>query len=123
MLLGGLWHGAAWNFVVWGALHGALLARRAAARRSARCTAGLPRAVRVAATFVARARRVGLLPARDLPHALRYLGDMAGFGAAAAGRRRCCAGIVYQPYYLLTSALAALVVVDVRRRPGTGRAR
>ena len=26
MLLGGLWHGAAWNFVIWGALHGVLLA-------------------------------------------------------------------------------------------------
>ncbi|HEY0876747.1 MAG TPA: MBOAT family protein [Vicinamibacterales bacterium] len=26
MLLGGLWHGAAWNFVVWGGLHGMLLA-------------------------------------------------------------------------------------------------
>ncbi len=26
MLLGGLWHGAAWNFVVWGAWHGLLLA-------------------------------------------------------------------------------------------------
>jgi hypothetical protein len=26
MLLGGLWHGAGWNFVVWGALHGGLLA-------------------------------------------------------------------------------------------------
>ena len=26
MLLGGLWHGAAWNFVAWGAFHGALLA-------------------------------------------------------------------------------------------------
>lgn len=25
MLLGGLWHGASWNFVVWGALHGAYL--------------------------------------------------------------------------------------------------
>jgi len=25
MLLGGLWHGAAWTFVVWGAYHGALL--------------------------------------------------------------------------------------------------
>jgi len=25
MLLGGLWHGAAWTFVVWGAFHGALL--------------------------------------------------------------------------------------------------
>ena len=26
MLLGGLWHGAAWTFVVWGGIHGALLA-------------------------------------------------------------------------------------------------
>lgn len=26
MLLGGLWHGASWNFVIWGAWHGALLA-------------------------------------------------------------------------------------------------
>jgi len=25
MLLGGLWHGAAWTFVLWGALHGAAL--------------------------------------------------------------------------------------------------
>ena len=25
MLLGGLWHGAAWNFAAWGALHGFLL--------------------------------------------------------------------------------------------------
>ena len=26
MLLGGLWHGASWNFVLWGALHGGFLA-------------------------------------------------------------------------------------------------
>jgi len=26
MLLGGLWHGAAWNFVIWGAYHGLILA-------------------------------------------------------------------------------------------------
>ncbi|EZP39388.1 putative poly(Beta-D-mannuronate) O-acetylase [Janthinobacterium lividum] len=26
MVLGGLWHGAGWNFIVWGALHGAYLA-------------------------------------------------------------------------------------------------
>jgi len=25
MLLGGLWHGAAWNFVIWGGLHGLAL--------------------------------------------------------------------------------------------------
>jgi D-alanyl-lipoteichoic acid acyltransferase DltB (MBOAT superfamily) len=26
MVLGGLWHGAAWTFVVWGAIHGGVLA-------------------------------------------------------------------------------------------------
>ena len=26
MLLGGLWHGAGWTFVIWGALHGIYLA-------------------------------------------------------------------------------------------------
>ena len=26
MLLGGLWHGASWNFVIWGAIHGVSLA-------------------------------------------------------------------------------------------------
>jgi len=26
MLLGGLWHGASWNFIVWGGLHGLMLA-------------------------------------------------------------------------------------------------
>ena len=25
MILGGLWHGAAWNFIIWGALHGLYL--------------------------------------------------------------------------------------------------
>jgi alginate O-acetyltransferase complex protein AlgI len=45
MLLGGLWHGAAWNFVIWGGLHGlALIAhkewRRVAAGRPALELAG-----------------------------------------------------------------------------------
>jgi hypothetical protein len=34
MLLGGLWHGAAWLFVIWGAWHGLLLAATHALRRS-----------------------------------------------------------------------------------------
>ncbi|MDQ3918279.1 MAG: MBOAT family protein [Acidobacteriota bacterium] len=32
MLIGGLWHGAAWRFVVWGGLHGAYLAAERLAR-------------------------------------------------------------------------------------------
>lgn len=33
MLLGGLWHGAAWNFVIWGGIHGAALAVERLLRR------------------------------------------------------------------------------------------
>jgi alginate O-acetyltransferase complex protein AlgI len=42
MLLGGLWHGPAWNFVAWGGYHGVLLAthRWWRERRGARDTAG-----------------------------------------------------------------------------------
>jgi len=36
MLLGGLWHGASWNFVAWGALHGAGLAVHRAISRGQR---------------------------------------------------------------------------------------
>ena len=41
MLLGGLWHGASWTFVFWGAYHGVgqVIGRR---RRPARVAAGLP---------------------------------------------------------------------------------
>ena len=38
MLLGGLWHGAAWTFVAWGGLHGAALALNAAWDRQTRAS-------------------------------------------------------------------------------------
>src|SRR5512137_104047 len=51
MLLGGLWHGAKWVFVIWGAYHGALLAyERWRGKQSFYHT--LPRGLRVAFTFV-----------------------------------------------------------------------
>ncbi|WP_052664327.1 MBOAT family O-acyltransferase [Nitriliruptor alkaliphilus] len=36
MLLGGLWHGASWNFVIWGGLHGAFLVVHRRLRRPER---------------------------------------------------------------------------------------
>jgi alginate O-acetyltransferase complex protein AlgI len=36
MLLGGLWHGASWNFVIWGGYHGALLSGERMLGRSAK---------------------------------------------------------------------------------------
>ncbi|MEM7410084.1 MAG: MBOAT family O-acyltransferase [Myxococcota bacterium] len=50
MLLGGLWHGASWNFVLWGGLHGALLGIERALRG---VVAVPPLAVRRALVFVA----------------------------------------------------------------------
>jgi D-alanyl-lipoteichoic acid acyltransferase DltB (MBOAT superfamily) len=52
MLLGGLWHGAAWTFVIWGGLHGAVLCVERAWVRSP-LTKGLelPHWARVALTF------------------------------------------------------------------------
>jgi D-alanyl-lipoteichoic acid acyltransferase DltB (MBOAT superfamily) len=44
MLLGGLWHGAAWNYVVWGALHGVGLCATKLWREVRRC---LPAAIHV----------------------------------------------------------------------------
>jgi alginate O-acetyltransferase complex protein AlgI len=43
MLLGGLWHGASWNFVVWGALHGGALAFHKWWRTGSKPDAGHPR--------------------------------------------------------------------------------
>ena len=48
MLLGGLWHGANWTFVLWGALHGAAMS----IERLASTVIRLPRSVRWAITFL-----------------------------------------------------------------------
>jgi alginate O-acetyltransferase complex protein AlgI len=61
MALGGLWHGARWNFVAWGALHGLLLVAhrgfRALCQRRDRLRSALEgwagTALRVAFTFLA----------------------------------------------------------------------
>jgi D-alanyl-lipoteichoic acid acyltransferase DltB (MBOAT superfamily) len=42
MLLGGLWHGASWNFVVWGGLHGVALAVTRMWQRRATARVGAP---------------------------------------------------------------------------------
>ena len=49
MLLGGLWHGAAWTFVAWGAVHSAALVINHAARRAG---LHLPAAIGGVLTFV-----------------------------------------------------------------------
>jgi D-alanyl-lipoteichoic acid acyltransferase DltB (MBOAT superfamily) len=51
MLLGGLWHGASWMFVVWGGLHGAWLAIERKMRGGSSVTLGGPRLGLTVLTF------------------------------------------------------------------------
>lgn len=107
MLLGGLWHGAAWNFLIWGGIHGVLLA---AERMNGRLPLyfRLPAPARVAATFVLVLFSWVFFRAADLPAALAYLGNMTGIGETHAAAP-LLDGVIYQPYYLATVAVAALV--------------
>jgi alginate O-acetyltransferase complex protein AlgI len=107
MLLGGLWHGAAWNFVLWGAMHGFLLAVERMNGRSP-LYSWLPAGARVGVTFVVVLVSWVFFRAADLPSAIAYLRDMAGWGAAQPGAA-LLGGVIYQPYYLGTVVLAAAI--------------
>jgi hypothetical protein len=88
MLLGGLWHGAAWTFVLWGALHGLMLMLNHAWHYLRR-RIGLPPGndlpmVRIAAwalTFIAVTSAWVLFRAASLESAQTILSAMYGNGA------------------------------------------
>jgi alginate O-acetyltransferase complex protein AlgI len=85
MVIGGLWHGAQWTFVIWGAIHGLLLmAERALGKKA--WYGAMPAPVRVALTFVILLFTWVFFRADSLESALRYLSAMFGFperGASA----------------------------------------
>ncbi len=84
MLLGGLWHGAAWNFVLWGGLHGIYLIVH---ERFARWAPRAPRRLAPLAALLARAATllavlVAWVPFRagSLAATASVLRGMAGLG-------------------------------------------
>jgi len=126
MLLGGLWHGASWNFVIWGGLHGLwLAAERARGKES--FYHRLPGPSRVALTFSGVTLLWVFFRAPDLPSAFRYLAAMFGLARPGAGAD-LLAGILHTPYYFLAFALAGGIAWagpqtwDWTRRLGPARA-
>ncbi len=90
MLLGGLWHGASWNFVIWGALHGAFLVVERLLRDA---TAGKSWFKTSFAQLVGRVGTFALVciawvyfRAADLPTAWRINRAMFGFGGTQGAR-------------------------------------
>ena len=108
MGLGGLWHGAAWNFVLWGSIHGGMLAlERKREKRSVYQT--LPKPFRIAATFLLVLIAWVFFRAGDLSHAIMYLRCMFST-VPLQPATDLIAGVLYQPYYLLTMSIAGIVV-------------
>src|SRR5450432_334613 len=134
MLLGGLWHGASWNFVLWGALHGGMLAveraqegRRKAATRAIRVAsldggsgvAGpgvpgdrrLPRPLRVALTFLVVCLGWVFFRAKTLGQAVTYCKSLFGLnGSRLPSGADALAGALYTRYHVSFFLLAAGLV-------------
>ena len=79
-LASGLWHGAAWTFIVWGAYQGLFLTLERLGL--GRVLARLPRVVGVLVTFLVVTVGWVFFRAPDLPSAAGYLAAMARPGAA-----------------------------------------
>ena len=94
MLLGGLWHGASWTFVVWGGLHGAALAvNHVWAQRGFR----LPRVVAWLLTLLFVLLCWVLFRSPDFATAGRVLASMAGasgLGSVSADRQFAIVALV-----------------------------
>lgn len=107
MLLGGLWHGAQWTFVIWGALHGLLLAAERW-RGKAPVYARLPGPLPALCTFVIVLITWVFFRAESFGQAIIYLGAMFGLGPSATAAP-LLEPLLYQPQYLLVMAACVLI--------------
>jgi alginate O-acetyltransferase complex protein AlgI len=109
MVIGGLWHGAATTFLVWGAIHGLMLALERWRGRKP-LYGPLPRPLRVALTFVVLLVTWVFFRADHFAMATGYLGVMF----AGQGGENPAANLLTQQLFawpnLLWMAVAALVV-------------
>ncbi len=108
MLLGGLWHGASWNFVVWGGLHGFfLMGERLWGKMS--MYRRLPHALQIACTFLLLLITWVFFRAATLADAMQYLRCMIGTAEQSPGAL-LVAGVIYQPFYVSMMIVAAGVI-------------
>ncbi len=108
MLLGGLWHGASWNFIIWGAMHGLMLGIERSMGRQA-VYFKLRRPFRVILTFLLVVLAWVFFRAETLPGAIAYLGSMFGV-VQVPDSSLLLKGVVYSPYYLLVMVVSAFVI-------------
>ncbi len=108
MLLGGLWHGAAWTFVAWGALHGALLAAERAAGPD-RLWGWVPARLRGVWIFIVVLLTWIPFRAPSFAAARQFAGRLFGL-VPPAPAAALLSGITLSPYLVVTFLIAAIVV-------------
>ncbi len=130
MLLGGLWHGAAWTYVAWGGLHGFYLVvnhawdyLRKRILPNARPAGPILRGLSVAITFAAVVAAWVLFRATSFASALRILSGMAGLNGidlpAKAGPLKAMAAklglspVSQSPYISNTAILGLLLLLAI----------
>lgn len=111
MLLGGLWHGASWNFLIWGGIHGGMLSLERS-RGGRGFFRRLPRVARIALTFGVMCLSWVFFRSATLGRALEFMKSLFGAGAALPGDNMVAAAI-YTPYHIASILLCALVVWGV----------
>jgi D-alanyl-lipoteichoic acid acyltransferase DltB (MBOAT superfamily) len=104
MLLGGLWHGASWNFAIWGGYHGALLGIERLARGDRAADERPPRAypLRALLTFVLVLIGWVFFRAANLTQSLQVIGQMFG---GARGR------LLLEPWHIGLALLSLALAV------------
>ena len=113
MVLGGLWHGAQWTFVVWGLIHGAMLAAERMLGKDS-FYARLPGFIRVALTFVVVLITWVFFRSPSFEHAGRYLAAMFGFSGHSPAAGLLTAEIM-RPYNLVCFVICAYAVWGMPR--------
>ena len=108
MLLGGLWHGASWNFVLWGGLHGGALALERAVTPE-RLYGRLPGPLRTAIVFGFVTLAWIPFRAKDFPATLDFLARLFGLREATPSAS-LLPGLLHSPYLVLSFLAAAAVV-------------
>ena len=110
----GLWHGASWNFVLWGLIHGAFLA----AERSplGGWLAAAPRAIQSLYTLGVVSLAWVFFRTDDLGHAMAYLSALAGLTAGSANHPLALYSNGPLPWALAAAALSALPLFARRAR-------
>ena len=101
----GLWHGASWNFIIWGLYHGVFLLfeRAGLGKRLSQLWPPFAHAYALVVVLIGWV----FFRAETLPQAIAYLQKMAGFATPASSL------VTYSPAYFLNTEVVTSLIIGI----------